>query len=205
MPETRETERGPLWGSYVKARSALAGLVARGKEEVRGLSGSKPADDPLTSGHDWKGKTPEEVDEADEVRSQEEMKETFGGDGARQEEVRKGDALASGDGAAVYERTVEGAAPERDARVAPHKADEADLSGEVDDGGPRGDVELSPKGGAIELQPEDDPNAHGMSLLDQRAMRDLANASEDEDGRVPSDGLGLDDTGDPTFASDLNR
>ena len=211
MTEERQTEPGPLLRGYQKAKTKIAGLF--------GAAGDG-GDDTVTSGNDWKGKPTEEVSEADQVRSQEEMKETFDGDGVmpsdkrhkgQKEESQKedGGADASGvrtalpDGSATAVMAGEGAPSKDRAPEAPRRAEEADLSGDVDDGGPRGDVEAQAPDVHAErsVGTDDNPAAPDMGTLDQAALATLA---EDEAGRVPSDGLGLDDgPGDVTYPGDV--
>jgi hypothetical protein len=163
-------------------------------DKIKGLFGSKPKDDPVTAGHDWKGKPPEEVSEADEVRSQEEMKETFGrGDQDRSE--RSGDELKAG-GTAVYEQVANdpGPAPRRD--VGPATAPSGDQ------GGMRGEVELPAADVHSSIGTDDNRASPSMSEVDRRAMATLA---EDEVGSpTPTEGLGLDDGPSVRRPTDLN-
>ena len=217
----RETEPGFVLHAYQRAKAKVIGLAGRGKAKATALMAGGAADDAVTSGQDWKDKAPEEVSEADRVRSQEEMKETFDGDGVMPSDKRHkgqpddGQAIdgqqASAtdrhheartdlpDGSATAVMAGGDASPRGANDDAPRRADESDLSGDVDDGGMRGEVELAAPDVHASLGTDDDSAAPEMSALDQAALAKLA---EDEAGRVPDQGLGLDDGPRVTYPSD---
>ncbi|MBB4659964.1 hypothetical protein [Parvularcula dongshanensis] len=188
----RGTEPGPILKSYERAKTALTGLIGRGKAEAKAtFSSGEPQDDPVTSGHDWKNKKPEEVSEADDVRSQEEMKETFDGDG------KTPSSEAGAPHTAVYEDVA--GTPPSDAVDAPTQPRHL---AEGDSGGPRGDVELPSADVHRGVGTDDNDDAPEMGDLEDSIQAELAEGQEDEDGRVPSDGLGLDDDPGARYASD---
>lgn len=217
MSEDRKTEPGPVLKAYEKAKEKVSDLAARGKDEAKSLMSGSAKDDAVTAGHDWKDKPAEEVSEADEVRSQEEMKETFDGDGVMLSDKRhkgqKGDGtdrnqqartdLPDGSATAVMQGGAD--TDDQGTDEAPRRADEADLSGDVDDGGRRGQVEAQAPNVHAEraVGTDDNPAAPEMDALDGA---DLATRAEDEAGQVPSTGLGLDDAAaDVTYPSDVRR
>ena len=184
MSGERETEPGALLKGYQRLKAKARSLIGRG--------GTVPA------GQDWK--TADNEDTPDAVRSQEEMKTAFGrgdgpGTGGPQETERPfAGADADGPETAVYEEAVPEAA-RGDARAAAEADAQADADAED-----RGDIEL--EGPALRAEDRGAPRAAdlppaartqdavSMTDLDRRALRTLA---EDEVGRVPDDGMGLDD------------
>lgn len=214
MNDERDTEPGLVLKTYERAKEKVASLAGRGKAEASALVSGGSKDDPVNAGDDWKGKPSEEVSEADQVRSQEEMKETFDGDdvmpsdkrhkGQKDDDVKDANArtdLPDGSATAVMQG---GGEAKDDGSDETRRADEADLSGTVDDGGPRGDVELPAPDvhAGASVGTDDNPAAPAMSTLDQAA---LAKISEDEVGRLPDQGLGLDDGPGVSYPSDVRN
>ena len=222
--EDRETEPGFVLHAYQRAKAKARGLIGRGKSEAAALLSGSAKDDPVEAGDDWKGKPAEEVTEADEVRSQEEMKETFDGDGVMpSDERRKGQKdgsqkdggqkdgsarmqgartdLPDGSATAVMQGGDAGEAKGGDDGET-RRADEADLSGDPDDGGMRGETELDASDVRASIGADDNPAAPAMADLDQTALARLA---EDEAGRLPDHGLGLDDGPRVTYPSDIGN
>ena len=215
MTDERETEPGFVLKAYQRAKAKVGALAGRGKAEARTLLSSGAKDDPLDAGGDWKGKPAEEVSEADQVRSQEEMKETFDGDGVMPSDKRhKGQKEDGGeargavtrtdlpDGSATAVMQGGGDAPEGGDADEARRADEADLSGTVDDGGRRGQVEVSAPDVHSSIGTDDNPAAPAMSALDEAA---LAKIAEDEVGQLPDQGLGLDDGPGVSYPGDVRN
>ena len=186
MSSERETEPGGLLKGYERLKAKIGGLFGRG--------GTVPA------GRDWK--TAGNEDTPDEVRSQEEMKTAFGrgegegeGTGGRQADERPIAAAKDSPETAIYEDVVPQAAR------GDREEAEADAQADADSEADRGEVEL--EGPALRAEDRGAPraadlppaartaDAPSLTDLDRRALETLA---EDEVGRVPSDGMGLDDT-----------
>ena len=190
MSTERETEPGTLLKGYERLKAKIGGLFRSG--------GTVPA------GQDWKTAGNENTPDA--VRSQEEMKTAFGraegeGTGGRQEnerpiaEAREGAEAKDGPETAIYEDVVPQAAR------GDREAAEADAQADADSEADRGEIEL--EGPALRAEDRGAPraadlppaartaDAPSLTDLDRRALETLA---EDEVGRVPSDGMGLDDT-----------
>ena len=217
MTDERETEPGFVLKGYKRAKAKIGALAGRGKEEAQALLSGGTKDDPVAAGDDWKGKPTEEVTEADQVRSQEEMKETFDGDGVMPSDKRhkgqKDDAAKAGeaqdanartdlpDGSATAVMQGAGEAKAEDTDET-RRADEADLSGTVDDGGRRGDVALPASDVHASIGTDDNPAAPAMSALDEAA---LAKIAEDEVGQLPDQGLGLDDGPGVSYPGDVRN
>ena len=212
MTDDRETEPGLVLKTYQRAKARIGALAGRGKTEAAALLSGDAKDDSVDAGNDWKGKPAEEVSEADQVRSQEEMKETFDGDGVMPSDKRhKGqkegpkDANARTDlpdGSATAVMQGGGDAPEREDTSETRRADEADLNGTVDDGGRRGEVEAPAADVHASVGTDDNPAAPAMSTLDEAA---LAKIAEDEVGRLPDQGLGLDDGPGVSYPGDVRN
>ncbi|WP_156032497.1 hypothetical protein [Parvularcula oceani] len=164
-PQNPEREGGPLLKTYRRAKAKLSGLMGGGKHDIETHT---PQKDPADSGHDWKSKPAEEVSQADEVRSQEERKEIYDGDGVMPSDNRRAEREPSS----------------KSGREAPSQ----DGPGE-DDGGPRGQVEV-PSGDPKRPVGAENPAAPAADEVERHGM---ATMQEDEDGKVPSEGLGIDD------------
>ena len=167
----RDTKPGPLLRGYEALKAKIGGLAAR--------AGGK-----IPAGLDWK--TAGNEDTPDEVRSQEEMKAVFGGDGAADGETEPKTA--------VYEDVVSGdtqAAAEADVKAEIDAAEAAERRGEVEIESPdlRAEHRAAPRAADLPDAARA-PDSPSLTPLDRRALESLA---EDEVGGVPSDGMGLDD------------
>ena len=203
MDTERETEPGFVLRAYEKAKAKISGLKDRGEAKAGALLSGGNQGEVDDAGRAWKEKPTEEVSEADEVRSQEEMKETFDGDGVMPSDKRhKGqkDAAALGgeartdlpDGTATmtYEDVAAAAEP---AEPGTRDAEQSDRKVEIK-------AANLPADRAVGA--DDNPAAPSMSALDREA---LARLSEDEDGRLPDQGLGLDDGPGVSYPGDVGR
>ena len=213
MTDDRETEPGLVLRTYQRAKAKIGALAGRGKAKGTAMLSGDAKDDSVDAGNDWKGKPAEEVTEADQVRSQEEMKETFDGDGIMPSDKRHKGQKEDGakdattrtdlpDGSATAVMQGGGDAPEAEDTDETRRADEADLGGTVDDGGRRGSVEAPAPDVHASIGTDDNPAAPAMSTLDEAA---LAKISEDEVGRLPDQGLGLDDGPGVSFSGDARN
>ncbi len=164
-PHNPDREGGPLLKTYRRAKAKLSSLMGGREHDIETHT---PQKDPADSGHDWKTKTPEEVSEADKVRSQEERKEIYDNDGVMPSDNRRAERETS-------------AASDREA---PSQSGPGQ-----DDGGPRGQVEV-PSGDLKRPVGAENPAA---PAADEVGRHGMATMQEDEDGRVPSEGLGIDD------------
>ena len=185
MPDgNRNTQPGALLKGYERLKAKIGGLIGRG--------GTVPA------GQDWK--TAGNEDTPDAVRSQEEMKSAFGrGDaGGTDAGTDTGTGASGGAETAVYEEVAAQAAradradAEADAQAETDREAERERAGEVEIDGPDLRAEArSAAGGAARRD-----GSPSLTDLDRRALDGLARddlTAEAEVGRVPDDGMGLDD------------
>ena len=180
----RNTQPGALLKGYERLKAKIGGLIGRG--------GTVPA------GQDWK--TAGNEDTPDAVRSQEEMKSAFGrGDaGGTDAGTGAGTGASATPETAVYEEVAAQAAradradAEADAQAETDREAERERAGQVEIEGPdlRADAR-SAAGGAARRD-----GSPSLTDLDRRALDGLARddlTGEAEVGRVPDDGMGLDD------------
>lgn len=193
--QNRETKPGFVLKAYERAKAKIEDLAGRGKAEAAALVSSKlpsglKTPDFVTAGDGWKtNKAVEPVSEADEVRSQEEMKEAFG---AAADALGARTDLPDGSATMVYE-DIEAARAGIPASSAEAEAKRDDLD--------RANPQTQP-GDVIGAQ--DNPAAPSMSALDEAALAKMANADAD-DAEVSNRGLGLDDGVGTEYPDDIVR